>query len=97
MIDSGVAFAVPTAQLIKLVHPSGTTVPITIELNISHTEEVRIFRKYKDTNTSLKNQLLHAVRDDYVVELNHAKLGYESVTTLDIIDQLRDQYGMIEP
>ena len=68
-----------------------------METNRHYKEVVRIFFKYKYTDSALKHQILVTVDDYYILELKHENLGYANVSTLDLLTHLCEVYGQINP
>ena len=60
-----------------------------------HTEQLRIWNLYNDTDKALKHQLLSAVENVYLRALSHRHTGYAYVTTLQFLQHLLRVHGRI--
>ena len=65
--------------------------------NTLHSQSHNDFSTYCKTQVTLKSQLLAAVDDAYVNELNDPLWGYSQVTVLQLLTHLRETYGRITP
>ena len=97
MSDGGVMFAIMTAPHIHPVHPVESTGPVITDTNRRHREEVRVFRKYNNTDADLKHQLLGAIDNNYVAKLKHANIGYTNIITLGLLSHICNHNGAINP
>ena len=65
--------------------------------NTLHSTTRNDFSTYHKTQVALKSQLLVAVDDAFINELNDPLWGYGQVTALQLLTHLRDTYGRITP
>ena len=77
--------------------PAGTSAANTSTIICRHTEDLRQWRKFKNINTTLKNQLLTSIDDIYVHALKDRHIGYMNQSIRTILQHLFDNYGNITP
>jgi hypothetical protein len=86
-------FVPPTHPGSDPVHLDAATPSEITETNRRFRSDTTTFEQYCITAAALKAQLIAAVPDTYIHELRIPGLGYATVTALDILDHLDDEYG----
>lgn len=61
-----------------------------------HTEKIRIFNLYLGVEQGLKDKILEAVDNEYLLELKQGVFGYQKVTARDMLDHLRKRGGEMD-
>ena len=75
--------------------PNGATNAQIAELRRQHTNAVKVFQTYHDTDAALKAQLIAATDAQYIAALKHGTYGFAQRTTLELLNHLRTTYGTI--
>jgi hypothetical protein len=78
-------------------HALGATSAQIFAANTFHNNTCDDFTTYCKTQVTLKSQLLAAVDDAFVNELNDPLWSYGQLTALQLLTHLRDTYGWITP
>ena len=92
---AGNAFVPPVHPGPPPVLAAGTTNAAIAAANLAHKTALNTFKIYVETEVALKKQLLEAVPDQFIDELQHVEYGYANVTTRTIIAHLDATYGTI--
>ena len=92
---SGTAFVLlpnpgRTAQV-----PEWTTPTEETRINREHAEQIRLYDKYRNIDSDLKNQLLAVFDDLYLATLKNEYTRYAARSTWDLLDQLYKHYAHI--
>jgi hypothetical protein len=83
-------FPVPVAPpTVPVINPAGTQVQIS-EAVQQHTEQVRAFNRYHDTDKALVRAIIAATPTKYIETLADAELGFANITTLALVTHLKD-------
>jgi hypothetical protein len=90
---AGNAFIIPIAPA-PLINPAGTQIQVAEAIR-QHTEQVRVFARYHDTDKALVRAIIAATPSTYIDALADAELGYANVTTLQVLQHLQDTYGVM--
>ena len=95
---------IAATQFVELIYPGQhPNIPAgSSAVNIStivrfHTEDLHKWRKFKNINTALKNQLLTSIDDIYVRALKDRHVGYMNQSIRTIMQHLFNNYGNITP
>lgn len=94
---SNVAFPAPAVPPLTPTIPAGAVQALIGEVVRQHTEDVRAFRLYHDTDKALVRAILAATPGTYVVSLSDPDFGYANVTTLEVLTHLHSTYGTLTP
>ena len=62
-----------------------------------HTYQRRLYNKYRNIDSVLKNQLLVVFDDPYLSTLNNRYTGYATRLTIDLLTYLYEKYSRIYP
>jgi hypothetical protein len=93
---ANVAFPVPVPPPVIPVIPAAPAAAIT-EAVRAHTEALRTFKLYHDTDKALVRSIIDATPATYIEALSDTDFGYANVTTLQLLTHLRDTYGALTP
>jgi hypothetical protein len=77
------------------VHAANATSAIRESDRMNHKEALKQFHHHNNMNGALKTQIIDAVADTYLGELQNRYTGYLGVTSRDLLDHLFERYGMI--
>ena len=75
-----------------ILNPSPTAVFIG-ELTRTHTENMRVFRKYKNVDVACKKIITNLVGEVYYRTLKILYTGYATQSCLEVISHLWTEYG----
>ena len=92
---SAVVFPPPTNPGSTVTYLVGATHHIICAADVAYAAATRLFQKYDATYRALKQQLLGAVNDMFVRALLDPHVGYENVTTLQLLKHLYATYAQI--
>jgi hypothetical protein len=82
------AFLAPVAPpTVPVINPAGTQVQISKAVR-QHTELVRAFNRYHDTDKALVRAVIAATPTTYIESLGDAELGYAKISTLALFTHL---------
>jgi hypothetical protein len=87
----GNPFPVPVTPP-PLINLAGTQIQV-VEAIRQHTEQVRIFTRYHDTDKALVRAIIAATPLTDIDALADAELGYANITALDLLLHLQATYG----
>ena len=85
---SRIAFVPPVNPGPKPSIPTGVTGAVISDLRYRHTEAIKIFTKYKNTDKAIRQLLLASIDKLYVRSLRHKYIGYGDTTTQVLLDHL---------
>lgn len=92
---TGVAFPAPVHPPINPVHLDGATGHQIRENIRLHTEEIRIFQLYHNTQRALVRLIIAAIPRAYIASLNDKRFGFANVTCTQLLTFLYTRYGEI--
>ena len=86
--NPGTLFVVPGGN------PTGAQIAEAVR---AHTEGLREYNLYRNTDRAIKQQVIGAVDNTYIRALKHRQTGFANVTTLQLLTHLLTTYGRITP
>jgi hypothetical protein len=87
----------PIPDEIQQSLPTPPTLPSAAARPPTHSNNLKDFQLYRNTDAALKQQLLKACPALYLTPLQHPTEGFASTTTLQLLTHLLTTYGTIEP
>jgi hypothetical protein len=75
--------------------PANPTAPVIADLNRRHAEAQLLFQTYQNVDQALRNQVIAAVPEVYIVALRDDITGFGTVTTRQLLAHLWSSYGTI--
>ena len=78
------------------IFPNAATSRQMTEISAAYDRALKAFETYNDVEQILKQQLLAAVKDEYVCSLQDALYGYANVTVRAILVHLETNYGQLD-
>jgi hypothetical protein len=91
----GIAFTAPLHPGPAPIHIAGATGHQITETNRQYAAELKEFRVFTSVEANLKKEIIQAVPDTYINELNDDILGYANTTTLSLLAHLDTTYGTV--
>jgi hypothetical protein len=92
--SNNIPFERPTRPAATPVKPSQADEKYNVER--LHNEKIRIFNLYLGVEQGLKDKILEAVDNEYLLELKQGVFGYQKVTARAMIDHLRKRGGEMD-
>ena len=89
------AFVTPINPGPVLLPAAGATAAQLATAERVHSEDLRVWNLYQNTDKALKRQLLRAVEHVYLRALSNRNTGYANVTTLQLLQHLLRVHGRI--
>jgi hypothetical protein len=62
----------------------------------SHNEKIRIFNLYLGVEQGLKDKILEAIDEEFLLELREGIIGFQKTTARQMIDHLRKRGGGLD-
>jgi hypothetical protein len=87
------AFPVPIAPPANMPMPNPATSVAISEAVRRHTEQIRVFQRYHDTDKALVRSIIVATPNTYIAALSDVDFGYANVTTLQMLTHLRTPWN----
>ena len=93
---SATTFVVPTnhGSTVQLATPAPAAAVISA-LTREHTENIRVWKTYTNTNKVYKQKLLSLVPEVYYLTLKKKYMAYTGVTCLTLLTHLHSKYGRL--
>ena len=95
---------IAATQFVELIYPgqhpnvpAGSSAVNTSTIVCCHTEDLHQWRKFKNVNAALKNQLLTSIDNIYVRALKDHHVGYMNQSIRTIMQHLFNNYSNITP
>ena len=85
LLRSSIAFIIPFNPGVHLVVAPGSTDAQIAHAKREHEESTRKFRLYKAVDNDLKNQLVNAIDDIYIKDLQYHVTGFATCSLRDIL------------
>lgn len=92
--SNGILFTRPSQPPTLLVAPAQSEDQATVER--LHNERIRIFNLFVGVEQGLKDQILTAVDEEYLLELRQGVFAYQKVTARQMLDHLRKRGGGLD-
>ena len=95
LLRSGIAFIVPFNPGVHPIVSPGATDAQIAHAKREHEESTREFRLFEAFDNALKNQLVNAIDDIYIKDIQERVTGFATRSARDILQYLYRTYGSV--
>jgi hypothetical protein len=88
----GSPFVVPVNPAVYLV---GVTAATRSQMEAKHKEQVNQFHTFVGVGMGLKDLVLKAIDEDYLLEIKHERVAFLNVTAAQMLTHLRNRWGVV--
>jgi hypothetical protein len=92
---AGEAFIIPQHPGILPIHAQGTTGAQITETNRQYDANLTAYMRYKEVQAALREQILTAVNNTFLIALEHEELGHIA-TPQAMLAHLKEEYGELD-
>ena len=78
------------------VYPAGVTAASRSRMEAEHKEQVKQFHTFVGVGMGLKDLLLKAIDEDYLLEIKHEHMAFLNVTAAQMLAHLRNRWGTVD-
>jgi hypothetical protein len=84
------------APLNPVVYPIGVTAANCLQMEAEHKKQINQFHTIAGVGMGLKDLILKAIDEDYLLEINHERMAFLNVTAAQMLTHLRNRWGVVD-
>jgi hypothetical protein len=84
------------APLNPSVYPIGVTAANCLQMEAKHKEQINQFHTFAGVGMGLKDLILKAIDEDYLLEIKHERVAFLNVTAAQMLTHLCNRWGVVD-
>jgi hypothetical protein len=98
--DADYATIAPGTPFVPPANPGVYLIGVTAEncarMEAEHKEQIKVFETFTGVGMGLKDLILKAIDEDYLLEMKHKRPGFLNGTATQMLTHLRNRWGVID-